>query len=397
MGLAKLLSLKKFLAAGLMSGTSMDGVDAALVELQAAGDAPDPKLLAFTTVPYPEEQRDALFDLALGQQCTAEDIATLNTSVAVAFAGGFFAACREADVDPAEVHFIGSHGQTVAHVPPGTDGKPIAGTLQLGSPGMIAALTGVTTVGDFRVADIALGGQGAPLVPYVDYLVRRSGASSRAILNIGGIANVTYLPRKGRREDTLAFDTGPGNMLIDAVYRALYPGQGRYDSAGEKAANGSASEELIEPFLKRPFFSKQPPKSAGHSEFGMTFAWEFLDKAKQLDLLRADIMASAAMITALSVGSAIQRFVAVRGPIDEMLISGGGVKNATLVRMIRDAVAPVPVRAIDVLGIPDDAKEAVDFAVLARETILGRTNVIASATGVSKETVLGTIAPGSNL
>jgi anhydro-N-acetylmuramic acid kinase len=239
--------------------------------------------------------------------------------------------------------------------------------------------------------------QGAPLAPYVDYLVRRSGASDRVILNIGGIANITYLPRSGRREDTLAFDTGPGNMLIDAVFRALYPGSGRYDNAGETAAKGVANDELVSAFLERPFFSRKPPKSAGHSEFGTSFAWEFLERSKRLGLSRRDTLASAVLITALGVASAIERFVKARGPVDEILISGGGLKNRTLVGMLSESVAPVAVRAIDVLGISADAKEAVDFAILAREAILGRTNVIASVTGASKDAVLGTIAPGSNL
>ena len=393
--LAHKLSGDRLLACGLMSGTSMDGVDAALVELNADADDVRPVLLAFTTVTYSDEQRDLLMDLAVGQQCTAEDIATLNTAVAVAFANAFFTVCRESDIKPAEVLFIGSHGQTVAHVPPGDAERPIAGTLQLGSPGMIAALTGVTTVGDFRVGDMALGGQGAPLVPYVDYLIRRSDTVSRIILNLGGIANITYLPKGGKREDTLAFDTGPGNMVLDSLYRALFPGAGLYDMEGSRAAQGRVSEELAGEFLRHPYFSRKPPKSAGHGEFGVRFAWKFLERARQAGCSANDTLATAAMVTAVSVASAIDRYVTPAGGVDEILVSGGGVHNRHLVETIADAVKPVRVEAVDVLGIPANAKEAVDFAILARETLFERTNVLESATGASRAAILGTIALGS--
>jgi len=388
-----LLSKKEFLSAGLMSGTSMDGVDAVLVRLKAAPEKPAPEVLAFETVPYPEALKESLMDLAMGQQCSAEDIAILNTGVAVAFSKGFFEVCRVAGTEPGDVDFIGSHGQTVAHVSSGAE-KPIAGTLQIGSPGMIAAFTGVTTIGDFRAGDIALGGQGAPLAPYVDYLMRKSPKFNRIILNIGGIANLTYLPKKSSRHDVIAFDTGPGNMVLDAAYRALYPGDGEYDTNGDKAKKGKANIPLVEQFLSHPYFKRRPPKSAGHNEFGVNFTWEFLARARETGITKDDTLASATMLTARSIGEAIQRYVEPEGDVDQVYVSGGGLRNETLVNELREMLAPAQVHPIDELGIAAEAKEAVDFAVLARETILGRPNVIAAATGAPREIVLGVIAIG---
>ena len=207
-GPGRVLAKEQYTAVGLMSGTSMDGVDAALVSIDAHPDSPRVELLEFATLDYPEELREALQDLAIGHETTAEEVATVNTGVGVTFAGGYFEVCRRADIKPTDVDFVGSHGQTVAHVPPQMNsGSPIVGTLQLGAPSIVAALTGTTTVGDFRSADIALGGQGAPLSPYADFLLRRSDDASRIILNIGGIANLTYLPRACSRDDVVAFDT----------------------------------------------------------------------------------------------------------------------------------------------------------------------------------------------
>ncbi|MDH3198023.1 MAG: anhydro-N-acetylmuramic acid kinase [Candidatus Krumholzibacteria bacterium] len=387
--LAHLHNQSEFLAAGLMSGTSMDGVDAAIVGMDADPEAPCVVLRGFVTVPYPEALRDPLSDLAFGQQATAQEIAELHTAVAVAFAGAFHEACRHAGVDAARVDFIGCHGQTVAHAPPGPGAGAIAGTLQLGPPTMVAALTGVTTVGDFRSGDVALGGQGAPLSPLPDFLLRRSREHSRAILNIGGIANATILPRDCRREDVVAFDTGPGNMVLDGLYRALYPGKGAHDPGGESAARGNPSPELLEELLAHPYFSAPPPKSAGHREFGPPFAWGLRSRAQALGLSRDDTLATAA---ALTVESAARALAAARP--EELFVTGGGAHNAAILSGLARALEAADVRPIDALGIPGDAKEAVDFALLARETVLGRPNVLPRVTGAARALVLGAIALG---
>jgi anhydro-N-acetylmuramic acid kinase len=378
-----------------MSGTSMDGVDAALVSVDAHPDSPRVDLIAFSTLDYPEELREALEDLSIGHETTTEEVATVNTGVGVTFAGSFFEVCRRAGVDPSTVDFVGSHGQTVAHVPPETNsGSPIAGTLQMGSPSIIAALTGVTTIGDFRSADLAVGGQGAPLAPYVDYLLRRSEDSNRVILNVGGIANLTYLPRGCGPDDVVAFDTGPGNMVIDALFQVLYPGEGRYDKDGERGLQGEPVQGLVDEFLENPYFEKPPPKSAGHREFGAPYAWRFQSRAEELGLRRADTLASAVSLTTRTIAGAIEDFVKNRGSIDTVYVSGGGVHNRAVLEGIDELLGNIPCLTIDELGISADAKEAVDFAVLARETLMGRPNVLPSATGATHRLVLGTIAWG---
>jgi len=390
--LAQLQDRSEFLAAGLMSGTSMDGVDAAIVGMDADPEAPRVVLRGFVTFPYPEELRVPLSDLAFGQQTTAQEIAELHTGVAVTFAGAFHKVCRHAGVDAKRVDFIGSHGQTVAHAPPGPGAGAVAGTLQLGPPAMVAALTGVTTVGDFRSGDVALGGQGAPLSPLPDFLLRRSREHSRAILNIGGIANVTLLPRDCRREDVVAFDTGPGNMILDGLYRALYPGKGGHDPGGESALRGKPSPELLEELLAHPYFATKPPKSAGHREFGPAFAWGLRSRAQALGLSRDDALATAAALTVESVARALA--LAAEPPPEELFVTGGGAHNAAIMSGLAHALEAVEVRPIDTLGIPGDAKEAVDFALLAREAVLGRPGALPGVTGATHALVLGTVALG---
>jgi len=394
--LRKLFDKRDFVAVGLMSGTSMNGVDAALVRMSADRENAKLELVAFETEPYPGELRSTLMEIAFGDECTAEDIALLHTSVAVSFSNAFFGVCRQGGVDPKSVDFIGSHGQTVAHVPPSLGRtQPISGTLQLGPPGMIAALSGITTVGDFRSADIALGGQGAPLAPFADFLLRRSKTENRIVLNIGGIANVTYLPQSCGADEVVAFDTGPGNMILDELYRVLYPTQGGFDKAGAKAASGLALESLVETFLGFEFFERKPPKSAGHREFGARFAWEFLARAQAAGLKNPDVLASATLLTTRSIGRAVREFIKPPSGIDVVFVSGGGSRNKTVVSQLVTELAPARVVPIDELGIPAEAKEAVDFAVLARETVLSRQNVIHRATGAARPLVLGTIALGS--
>lgn len=376
-----------------MSGTSMDGVDAALVTMSASPDSPRVKLEHFVSAPYPEALRDSLADLAAGANVTAEDVARLSTGVAVAFAGGFFDVCRHGNVDARAIDFIGAHGQTVAHVPPGS-GSPVTGTLQLGPPSMIAALTGITTVGDFRSGDLAIGGQAAPLAPYADFMLRRSAERNRVILNIGGISNITYLRAGGEREDVVAFDCGPGNMVIDVLFRTLFPGQGDFDEDGVRASAGTANRDVVERMLRHPYFAATPPKSAGHREFGPPFAWALKTAADAENASPEDTLATAAALTIDAIVDALRRFLP-EGGVDEVFVTGGGARNRAILDGLQEALAPIDVRPIDELGIPAEAKEACDFALLARETLLGRTNVIRNVTGAARALVLGSIARGS--
>jgi anhydro-N-acetylmuramic acid kinase len=382
---------RRFTAVGLMSGTSMDGVDAALVSMDAEATRPAIELIEFVSRPYPDELRETLADLAGGAQVTAEEVAALQTGVAVAFAGAFFDVLRLARARAESVDFIGSHGQTVAHLPPGS-GVEVAGTLQLGPPSMVAALTGVTTVGDFRSADVAIGGQGAPLAPYCDFMLR-GGDAGRVILNIGGISNLTFLPRGGGRDDVIAFDAGPGNMISDVLFRALFPGSGDYDEDGLRAGAGTVSVEVRDQAMRHPFFAAVPPKSAGHREFGPAFAWTLKTTAEARDLSREDVMATAVSLTVAAIADAVARFLPAGG-VDEVFVTGGGSRNRAMMALLGAALEGIAMRPIDDLGIPADAKEAVDFAFLAREALLGRPNVIRSVTGASRELVLGSIARG---
>ncbi len=387
-----LLERESLLAVGLMSGTSMDGVDAALVRMSVDPLHPHPELVSFISAPYPDELRESLADLAAGSQVTAEEIAMLHSSVAVAFASAYFSVCRQAKADVHAVDFIGSHGQTVAHVPPGS-GAAVAGTLQLGPPGMIAALTGTTTVGDFRAADVAIGGQGAPLAPYCDYVLRRSDQASRMILNIGGISNLAYLPRDGHRDSVIAFDAGPGNMVSDALFQVLFRGEGNYDEDGVRASAGTPSDEIIERLMQHPFFAVAPPRSAGHREFGPAFAWTLKQSADARGLSPEDTLATAVRLSVRAIGDAVRLFLPASG-VEEIFVTGGGARNRAMMRELERTFEGTTLAPIDDLGIPAEAKEAVDFAFLARETLLGRTNVLRSVTGASRELVLGTIARG---
>ncbi len=371
----------------------MDGVDAALVTMSADAERPEIELLHFASTAYPELLRESLADVAAGANVTGEDVARLATGVAVAFAGAYFDVCRGAGVDPRTVDFIGSHGQTIAHVPPGS-GSPVAGTLQVGPPGMIAALTAITTVGDFRSGDVAIGGQGAPLAPYCDYMLRRSDEHNRVILNIGGISNLTYLPARGSRDDVIAFDAGPGNMASDTLYRAMFPGHGDYDEDGVRAMSGNPSRDVVERLMRHPYFAIEPPKSAGHREFGPPFAWALKTAADAENASPEDTLATAVALTVEAIVDAMRRFLPEQG-VDEVFVTGGGARNRATLSGLEAALAPIPVYAIDDLGIPAEAKEAVDFAFLARETLLDRPNVIRSVTGASRALVLGTIARGS--
>jgi anhydro-N-acetylmuramic acid kinase len=388
-----LVGKDRYTCVGLMSGTSMDGVDAALVSMNASLERPRVELLRFSSAKYPESLRESLADLAAGANVTAEEVAMLATSVAVAFAGAFFDVCRDAKADARAVDFVGSHGQTVAHVPPGS-GSPVAATLQIGPPAMIAALTGVTTVGDFRSGDVAIGGQGAPLAPYCDYMLRKSDTANRVILNIGGISNLTYLPAGASRDDVIAFDAGPGNMVVDTLYRALFPRQGDYDEGGARASVGAAQRNVVERMMRHPYFAAAPAKSAGHREFGPPFAWALKTAAESEDASHEDILATAVALTVESIVDAVRRFLP-EGGVDEVFVTGGGARNRAMLAGLEGALAPMPVRAIDELGIPAEAKEAVDFAFLAREALLGRPNVLRGVTGASRALVLGTIARGS--
>ena len=376
--------------AGLMSGTSADGVDCAIVDI--GPHAVD--VLAFHTFPYPRSVRAGILALSSGRAASLQDVCHLNVVVGELFASAVTTLSARSGIALASLDLIGSHGQTVCHVPRGRRfrGRRLGSTLQIGEPSVIAERTGVTTVADFRPRDMAAGGQGAPLVPYADYVLFRDPRKGRAVQNIGGIANVTYLPAGCGLGDVLAFDTGPGNMVMDRLTSLATAGRSQYDAGGRLAARGAVNERLLAELMAHPFLRRRPPKSTGREEFGHHFSDAVYKRAGKEGVRPLDILATATAFTARSIALAYRRHLP--GGVDEVIVCGGGARNGTLVGMLREELRPALVKFTDDFGINADAKEAVSFAILARETLRGVANNVPLATGAANGVVLGKIVPG---
>jgi anhydro-N-acetylmuramic acid kinase len=377
------------LIVGLMSGTSADGIDAVLVKVTGSGPATRLKQLAFGAYKYPESFRELLLINSLPGSGSVDLVCELNVLIAHFFAVAVRNVVRKARLPISSVDLIGSHGQTVHHLPTAKHafGTLFSSTLQIGDPSTIAQLTGIVTVGDFRTADMAAGGQGAPLVPYFDYLMFRSKKKNRLLLNIGGIANVTALPKNCAIGDVMAFDTGPGNMIIDALMSRWY-GK-KFDNGGRMASKGELLPGLLLDLVSHPYFAKKPPKSTGRELFGASFLPRMEKLARTMK--RKDLLATATELTPFTVFDQYNRFITTRMRPDEVLVSGGGVHNRTMMEALRDYFRPVPVHRIESAGFSSDAKEAVCFAVLANETISEHTANIPQVTGARKPVILGKI------
>lgn len=380
------------LAIGLMSGTSADGVDAALVEIQT-GDDDRVKfsLIAFEAEPYPDAVREAVIGVAQPGAGSVDEICRLNVLVGHYFGRAALSVCESGSTDPSRVDVIGSHGQTIHHLPDPADvyGTSVRSSLQIGDAATIAEMTGATVVSDFRSRDIAAGGQGAPLVPLIDYLLCRSDEVGRVMLNLGGIANLTGLAPGCAREDVFAFDTGPGNMLIDALVNEA-SGE-RYDRDGRLAESGTVHKPALDTLLQDPYFTMPLPKSTGRERFGQTFLDRFRSVSRGLSL--EDQVATATALTARSVGDSIDRFVRPEFEPVEVYVSGGGRNNPVLMRGLEEALPDCRVAPSDLLGLDPDAKEAVAFAILASETLAGRPGNLPRVTGASDAVILGQITP----
>lgn len=389
--LQKLFSKEKKLAVGLISGTSLDGVDAALLEIRNHGTDTEIRLIQFQSQPYPPGLKETILENSTPGRGRVDALCRLNALLGEIFAEAAHSVIASAGLSPADVDLIGSHGQTVHHLPEETElfDHQIKSTLQLGEPAIIAKRTGRVTVADFRPADMALDGQGAPLVPYFDYVMLRSTQKNRVALNIGGIANFTVLKKNGTVDDVMAFDTGPGNMVIDALMHKLF--NKPYDDNGQTAQRGKVSEQLLTFGMEHPFIKKSPPKSTGREEFGEAFCERFIAEGNRLQLSPADLVATAAQLTARSVWQNYQTFFATDLPLHELIVSGGGARNTYLMAALQTTFQNVSVKTTDEFGIPADAKEAICFAVLANETLAGNPNNIPRATGATKPTILGKI------
>jgi len=377
------------LALGIMSGTSADGIDVALVRVRGRKAS----LENFAAIPFSQEVRKAILNLAEGHSVTTGEISQLNFLLGETFASAALTACKEFRVALSRIDVIGSHGQTVFHqgTPSPFHGRRVASTLQLGEPSVIAARTGITTVGDFRPADMAAGGQGAPLVPFVDFLLYRHPRIGRAALNIGGIANVTAIPAGAKLDDVFAFDTGPGNMVVDALVRRFTDGRGTYDRNAEMALKGKLLPGLLRTLLRDKYFSRRPPKTAGREQYGEEYVRRLLAHRETRRASPQDVIRTATILTALSVLDALHHFVLPRVAIGELIVSGGGARNPLLMAQIHAGLRDVRVREAGELGVPGNAKEAFAFAVLACETLLKHPANVPGATGANKGVVLGKV------
>ena len=381
---------------GMMSGTSVDGVDAALVEISGSDDAPQVSLLAFENRPYPPRVREKIFELFTPSTATVDRIGYMNFLLGELYAQSALSVIEKAGLSPEDVDAIGSHGQTIWHAPApeSPDGIPVSYTVQIGEGSVIAERTGILTVSDFRVADMAAGGQGAPVVPFPEYLLYRREKETILLQNIGGIGNMTVLPAGARPEDVFAFDTGPGNMIIDAVVSALTNGEKTYDAGGEMALAGRVCDALLDELKKDPYYSQPLPKTTGRELFGVQYTAGILDWWRAHPIPQEDLVATVTDLTAYSIADAYERYVLPRHLASELIVGGGGSYNAALLAFLAKRFAPygIAVRTQEDLGLNSDAKEAVAFAMMADCCIRGRANTLPGVTGARHPVVMGKIS-----
>jgi anhydro-N-acetylmuramic acid kinase len=371
------------LVAGVMSGTSLDAIDVAFVEISGTGASLRHRLVAFHSREFDEAMRERLLAACAGDLRMREAF-ELDADLGALYADVICEGADGSDIDLESIAAVGLHGQTIYHAP---DRKPNGVTVQIGSAAMVASRLGAIVVDSFREADVAAGGEGAPLVPYCDYLLLRKAGVNRVALNIGGIANLSWLPADVTPDTLVAFDTGPGNMLIDAAMRKLRGLD--CDRDGAVAAAGTADEEWVESLLSDPYYHQAPPKSAGREAFGEERGVALVEEGRSRGLTEEGIIASLTLLTARSIGRGIEEHAAKGRAIDEMVIGGGGTRNPTLMRMLAaELPATAMIDGADA-GLPADAKEAICFAILANEAICETPANIPSVTGASRRVVCG--------
>ena len=407
------------LVLGLMSGTSADGIEAALVRISGAPPKLKSKLEGHASLPIPKPIRSKILQIAEGTPLPAAEISQLNFRLGQLFADAAIATCKKLRVPLKSVDLIASHGQTVFHQGPdrsfsslATRHPPLASvpsTLQIGEAAIIAARTGVTTIGDFRPADMAAGGQGAPLVPFADYLLYRHEKLGRVSLNLGGIANVTVIPAAAKPQDVFAFDTGPANMVIDALVSHFTKGRQRFDKNAQLAGQGRFLPRLLNELLRDPYLRQPPPKSTGREYYGASYIQKLLRLGKKYHAKPNDVIRAATVFTGLSIVDALNRFVLPKAKIHQLIVSGGGARNPLLLGLLTAALrmdvaydaahtndfykaGGIEVLNSSQLGVPETAKEAYAFALLAYETFHHRPSNLPSATGAHRPAILGKIS-----
>ncbi|MGC2647303.1 MAG: anhydro-N-acetylmuramic acid kinase [Candidatus Sulfotelmatobacter sp.] len=394
------MTKKPMIVAGVMSGTSADGINVALVRIKEQRSRktdvrvhPSFELLGHAEYAYPKKVRAAVLTAMNATRASVADLSRLNFFLGELYADAILATQRQVRV---KANLVGCHGQTLYHQgdPARFLGRKLNATWQTGEPAIIAARVGAPVVSDFRPSDLAAGGKGAPLVPFLDYLLFRDAHMGRIVQNIGGIANLTAIPAGASASQVIAFDTGPGNMVIDAVTDHLF--HQPFDRGGRIAASGEVQDKVVRKMLQRDFFRKLPPKTAGREEFGREFVREFLQACGSRS--KQDIVATATALTARSIADALRHYAAQKPTrkqrFHEMILSGGGAKNSTLVSMLTSGLTPLGLRLrfSDEFGLPSAAKEAVAFAMLAHETWHRRSSNVPSATGAERPAILGKIS-----
>ena len=373
---------------GLMSGTSLDGIDAAVVEFPNE-DGSAWQVRAYATTPFSTEQRERIHTAIL--HGNAATLCRLHADLGEWFATAALQACSAAGLAPVDIDAIGSHGQTLWHEPPAAGLR--GATLQLGCPATIAERTGIPVVSDFRARDVAAGGEGAPLVPWVDRFLFAHPEKRRVLQNIGGIANLTWVPRRGEAAPLLAFDSGPGNVLINAAVEIATDSAETYDVDGKRAARGTVDTQLLGELLAHPYYARNPPKSTGRELFGKPYVADVLKRYPGVRNDWDSLVATITALTARTIADAIRHWVVDHG-VDELIVTGGGARNPTLVKLIQRELEDIPVRDGSVLGVDPDAKEAVAFATLAWAHLKDLPGNVPEATGAQGPRVLGSFTPG---
>jgi anhydro-N-acetylmuramic acid kinase len=382
------------LVLGLMSGTSADAIDVALAKIFGAPPHLSAQLLNHTSINFPQAIRKEILRVAEQQPISAGELSQLNFCLGEVFAEAALTSCKRFHIATKKVALIGSHGQTIFHQgkPVPCLGRPTASTLQIGEASIIAAHTGITTIADFRPADIALGGQGAPLVPYADYLLYRHAKLGRVSLNLGGIANITVLPANAKPSQVFAFDTGPANILIDALVQHFTHGRHRYDKNATLSQSGRALPSLVDELMKDPYLKLRPPKSTGREYYGRAYVKNLLSAGRRHHAKPADLIRAATIFTALSIVDALHRFVVPKHKIHQLIVSGGGARNPLVIAQLAAALPQMEIVPSAQLGVPEEAKEAFAFALMAYETFHQRPANLPSATGAQGPAILGKIS-----
>lgn len=379
----KVVEKQKKLAIGLMSGTSLDGIDACVVEIKGTGKNTEIKIIDFITLDYTKSEKERILKLCNKNTSSVDEICYMNSFLGNRMGQAAIEVCKKSNIDLNDIDFISSHGQTIYHMPNEHC------TLQIGELSNIASVTGCLTVGDFRPSDMAYGGQGAPLVPYIDYLLFSSKNKGRVLLNLGGIGNITVLKANGREDDVYAFDTGPANVLVDEIAKIITDGKMTFDADGKMASMGNIDELWLEEMIiQDEYLCKKPPKSTGREYYTTELAKKFYDDGILRGLGDFDIISTITAFTAKTIQNQLEKFVLKNCKVDEIYVSGGGAHNKMIMKFL-SRYTDAEVSPIEKLNFVSDAKESIAFAVLGNEFLHGNANNIPSATGASRDVIMG--------